>query len=104
MLGDDVDCYNVAHITIDMHAVVSQYSFLCTASHDYRCRDNPLISAPIYVEKHAWVASDVFIAPGVVVGEGAVVQARSVVLKDVEKWTVVGGHPAKKIKTRLRPM
>src|SRR4026209_1391653 len=34
-LGRDVDCYCVAPIRIGAHAVVSQYSSLCAASHDY---------------------------------------------------------------------
>jgi acetyltransferase-like isoleucine patch superfamily enzyme len=40
------------------------------------------------------------ILPGVTIGEGAVVAAGSVVVKDVEPWTVVGGNPAKVIKKR----
>ena len=39
--------------------------------------------------------------PGVTIGEGAVVAAGSVVTKDVEPFTVVGGNPAKVIKKRV---
>lgn len=103
VLGDYVDCYCVAPVRIGNAAVVSQYSFLCTASHDYRESSRPLVAAPIVIGEHAWVTADVFVAPGVVVGNGAVVQARSVVFDDVEPWTVSGGHPAKMIKTRAKP-
>jgi putative colanic acid biosynthesis acetyltransferase WcaF len=48
----------------------------------------------------AWVAADAFIGPGVTVGDGAVVGARSVVLKDVPCWAVVAGNPGKIIKYR----
>ena len=41
------------------------------------------------------------VLPGVTIGEGAVVGAGSVVTKDVEPWTVVGGNPAKFIKKRV---
>jgi putative colanic acid biosynthesis acetyltransferase WcaF len=99
-LSHDVDCYCVAPIKIGAHATVSQYSYLCAASHD--CGDPlmPLITAPISIGQGAWVAADVFIGPGVVVGEGAVVGARSSVFKDVEAWTVVVGNPAKFLKRR----
>ena len=40
--------------------------------------------------------------PGVTIGEGAIVLAGSVVTKDVEPWTIVGGNPAKKIRDRNR--
>jgi putative colanic acid biosynthesis acetyltransferase WcaF len=93
-LADDVDCYCVAPITIGIHATVSQYSYLCAASHDYRDPSMPLIVAPIVIESYAWVAADVFVGPGVTVGEGAVVGARSTVIHDVAPWTVVAGSPA----------
>jgi putative colanic acid biosynthesis acetyltransferase WcaF len=93
-LADDVDCYNVAPITLGAYATVSQYSYLCSASHDYRDPGMPLIVAPIVVERCAWVAADAFVGPGVRVGEGAVVGARSTVVHDVAPWTVVAGSPA----------
>jgi putative colanic acid biosynthesis acetyltransferase WcaF len=93
-LADDVVCYCVAPIRIGAHATVSQYSYLCSASHDYRVPEMPLIVAPIVIEPYVWVAADVFVGPGVKIGEGAVVGARSTVLHDVAPWTVVAGAPA----------
>ncbi len=61
----------------------------------------PLITAPITIADGAWIAADVFIGPGVTVGEGAVVGTRATVFGAVEPWTVVGGNPAKVIKTRV---
>ena len=58
------------------------------------------IQKPIIIGDRAWVAAEAFIGPGVTVGEGAVVGARAAVFKDVEPWTVVGGNPARVIKTR----
>jgi putative colanic acid biosynthesis acetyltransferase WcaF len=92
-LSDSVDCYCVAPVTIGPYATVSQYSYLCSASHDYRDASMPLIIAPIVIEAEAWVAAAVFIGPGVKIGEGAVVGARSTVTSDVEPWTVVAGSP-----------
>lgn len=99
-LGDYVDCYTQAPIILRAHCTVSQYSFLCTGTHDYHRLDLPHRAAPIEIGAHAWVTADVFIGPGVTVGEGAVVGVRASVFDDVEPWTVVAGTPAKFIKKR----
>ena len=99
-LGADVDCYNVARVEIGGHATVSQYAFLCTASHDVTDPHMELVVAPIRIGAGAWVAARTFVSPGVTVGEGAVVGACSVVMKDVLPWMVVAGNPARKIKER----
>ena len=97
-LGDHVRCYSVDRITLEPYATVSQYSYLCTAGHDYRENGMPLISAPITIGRGAWVAADAFIGPGVTVGERAVVGARTSVFRHVDPWTVVGGNPARVIR------
>jgi len=99
-LADDVNIYCVAPIAIGAHSTVSQYSFLCAASHDYEDPRMPLVTSPITIGDQVWVCADVFVAPGVRVGQGAVVGARSSVFKDIPPWTVAGGSPAKVIKQR----
>jgi len=96
-LSHQVDCYCVDNIYLGPRVTVSQYSYLCTASHDYTRRAMPLIKAPIRIESDAWVTADVFIGPGVTIGEGAVVGARSTVTQNVTPWTVVAGSPPKVI-------
>lgn len=99
-LGYYVDCYNCGTITLEEDALVSQYTILCTGTHDYQLRHFPLITGSIVIRKNAWVCADAYIAPGVTVGEGAIVGARSSVFADVPAWVVVGGNPAKVIKQR----
>ncbi|MQR94437.1 Vat family streptogramin A O-acetyltransferase [Fictibacillus phosphorivorans] len=48
-----------------------------------------------------WIGLDATIMPGVKVGDGAIIGAKSVVTKDVEPYTIVGGNPAKEIKKRF---
>lgn len=99
-LSDGVNCYSVDRIVIGSHVTISQDSFLCTATHDYEDPHFALITAPIRIGDGAWVAADAFIAPGVTLGEGAVVGARASVFRDVAPWTVVAGNPARLIKQR----
>jgi putative colanic acid biosynthesis acetyltransferase WcaF len=101
VLADGVDCYNIAKITIGSKVAVSQRSFLCTGSHDITSLKRPLTSNAITLENHAWICAETFVAPGVIIKEGAVAGARAVVLKDVNAWHVVGGNPASFIKKRV---
>ena len=102
-LGPDVICYNQDWVVLEDDAIVSQYSYLCTAGHDIdhaNTADSGLITAPIVLRRGAWIGSRAFIGMGVEVGEGAVVGATASVYKNVESWNVVGGNPAKVIKKR----
>lgn len=58
-----------------------------------------LIGNKVHIKKNAWIGAGVTILPGVTVGENAVVAAGAVVSKDVPDNTVVGGVPAKRIKS-----
>ena len=105
-LAPNVDCYCVARVKIGSFTTVSQYSYICAASHDYndpcilRQPQMPLLSAPVVLGDHVWVAADVFIGPGVTIGEGTVVLARSSVFRDLPAWGVASGSPAKVRKKR----
>jgi galactoside O-acetyltransferase len=57
-----------------------------------------VLDAPILIDSKVWIGFDVTILKGVIIGEGAVVGAKSVVTKNVEPWTVVAGNPAKVVK------
>ena len=100
-LSEGVDCYCVAPIRIGAQTTVSQYSFLCTASHDYTRADMPLVTAPITIGERAWITADVFVGPGVTIGDGAVVTARSSVFTDIPPWVVARGNPAVPVKARV---
>lgn len=56
--------------------------------------------AKVTIGCDVWIGANSIILPGVSIGDGAVIAAGSVVNKDVEAHTIVGGVPAKKIKDR----
>lgn len=99
-LGPNVRCYNADVIHLGEDVTVSQYSYLCTASHNINTREHELITAPIVIEKDAWVGAQAYVGMGVTIHEGAVVGATASVYKDVEAWIVVGGNPAIVLKKR----
>jgi putative colanic acid biosynthesis acetyltransferase WcaF len=99
-LANDVICYTQARITLHERAIVSQGAHLCTGSHDYNDPDFVLFARPINIGKDAWVCAEAFIGPGVTVGDGAVLGARSVSFKDLQPWQVYSGNPAQAIKQR----
>ena len=53
------------------------------------------------VGNDVWIGSEVMVMPGVKIGDGAVIGSRSLVTKDVDSYTIVGGNPAKPIKKRF---
>jgi putative colanic acid biosynthesis acetyltransferase WcaF len=102
-IGDRVTLYTLGNISIGENAVVSQHSYLCTGSHDYTHSTFDIYAVPIHIGDESWLAANVFVGPGVTVGDGAVVGACSVVLKDVPTGMVCIGNPLKVLRPRLTP-
>jgi putative colanic acid biosynthesis acetyltransferase WcaF len=97
-IGDHVEIYNPAQVSVADYAVISQGVYLCTASHDYRRWSFPLIEQPITIGAHVWVASRAIVQMGVILEEGCVVGAGSVVTRNLPAWTVCAGNPCRVIK------
>jgi putative colanic acid biosynthesis acetyltransferase WcaF len=101
-VADGATLYSQGKIKLGRRVVISQGTHLCAGTHDYDKRGFPLVTAPITVGDEAWIAAEAFVHPGVTIGEGAVIGARSVVTKDMPEWTVCAGHPCRVIKERRR--
>ncbi len=99
-VADDVEVNCPRPLTIGDYSTVSQHSYLSGATHDYKDVKHPLIPLPITIGRRCWVAADVFVAPGVTIGDGTVVGARSSVFKDLPPWVVASGTPAVAIRKR----
>ncbi len=92
-IGDDVVLYSLDIIEIGSHCVVSQKSYLCTASHDMQNQAFSLITAPIKIGNGVWIATDCFVAPGVNIGSNAVIGVKSSVFSDIPHSQVAWGIP-----------
>jgi putative colanic acid biosynthesis acetyltransferase WcaF len=93
-IGEEVFILNYAGVRIGSHACISQRAFLCTGNHDYRDPEFAFRGGPISVGDGVWIGAAVFLAPGVSVGDEAVVGAGSVVLKDLPPGMICSGNPA----------
>jgi putative colanic acid biosynthesis acetyltransferase WcaF len=99
-IGDHVELYTLGEIEIGDCVVISQRSYICTAGHDHTSPTFDLFAKGIAIEPEAWLATDVFVAPGVRIGRGAVVGARSSVFHHVPPGTMNIGTPARVIGMR----
>jgi putative colanic acid biosynthesis acetyltransferase WcaF len=104
MVGPHVRLYNLAPIALRRGANLSQHCHLCAGTHDYRRWSMPLVAEPIVIGENAWLGTEVFVGPGVTIGELCVVGARSVVVRDLPPRQVCVGHPCRPVKARPDPV
>jgi maltose O-acetyltransferase len=91
-----------APITIGNRVAIGHEVMLLTTSHeigDSDQRAGATFSAPVTIQDGTWLGARCIVLPGVTVGRGSVVGAGSVVTKDVPPNTLVGGVPAKVIRS-----
>jgi putative colanic acid biosynthesis acetyltransferase WcaF len=94
LIAAGVNCYNMAPVSMGEGALVSQKAVLCAGSHRIDDLEFQLITKPIVLKARSWIATEAFVAPGVIVGEGAVLGARAVALDNLDEWTLYVGNPA----------
>jgi putative colanic acid biosynthesis acetyltransferase WcaF len=94
-LGEGVKILSLASVRLGNHVCLSQESFICTGSHDFRSENFALVRKPVIIGDRCWIAARAFIGPGVTFGSDAMAAAGAVVVKDVSDGTIVGGNPAR---------
>ena len=105
-IGKDVFINSGCHfqdqggIEIGDGALIGHNVVLATINHGLNPKENRKNHyAPIKIGAHVWIGSNATILPGVTIGDYAVVAAGAVVTRDVPAMTVVGGVPARVLKT-----
>ena len=100
--ADGVEIYNPSPIELASHVILSQNAYLCGATHDYNAPAFPLLAYRMTLAPYAWICARAMVAPGVNVGEGAVLGLGSVATRDLQPWTVYAGNPAQPLRERTR--
>jgi putative colanic acid biosynthesis acetyltransferase WcaF len=99
-IGENALVYNLGPVRIGARATISHLAHLCAGTHDHRDPSLPLLRTPITIGEDAWVCAQALVGPNVTVGEGAIVGAGAVAMRDVPSWTIVAGNPATFVKHR----
>jgi len=73
LIDDHAEFYSLGEIDIGNDVVISQYSYVAT--HDYTKLSCDMIDKKITIEDQIWIATDVFVAPGVKIGRGALIDS-----------------------------
>jgi putative colanic acid biosynthesis acetyltransferase WcaF len=101
-VGDRAILYCLGPVRIGARVTISQGAHLCAGTHDYQTPAMALKRLPITIGDDAWIAAEAFVGPGVVVGEGAILGARSVAMRDLAPWGIYSGHPAVRVRDRVK--
>jgi putative colanic acid biosynthesis acetyltransferase WcaF len=99
-IGEDCWIDNLAAVTIGDNVCLSQGAYLCTGSHDWSDPAFRLITRSIQIHDGAWIAAQVSVAPGSVIGQHAVVGFGSVVSGSVPPYEIYSGNPAAFLRRR----
>lgn len=87
-------------ITIGAGSLIGHNVVLATLNHEMAPQHRgDMHPAPIHIGERVWIGANATVCPGVTIGDGAVVAAGAVVTRDVPANTVVGGVPARRIRT-----
>lgn len=100
-IGEETVLYSLDEIIIGKNVAVAHGVYFNTGLHDYKTEEFTILSKKIVLEDECWITNDVYIAPGVSIGKGVVVGARSSVYKNMPEGWVCYGNPAKPLKKRI---
>lgn len=91
---------------IGSHVMIAPNVAILNESHEHENLAIPMIMQPTtgksnpLIGNDVWIGRNAIILPGVIIGEGSIIGAAAVVTRDVPPYSIVGGVPAKIIKTR----
>lgn len=99
--------YGGTGVTVGDNVMIAPHCMIASGNHDYKQTSYPmrfagtLSKGPIIIEDNVWIGANCTIVDGVRIGKESVIAANSVVVKDVEPWSIMSGVPAIKIGSRL---
>ena len=105
-IGENAVINSYGKVFINNGVIIGPNITIYTANHNFKedlqsiPYDSKLDVRNVTIEENVWIGGNVIIIPGVPIGEGSIVGAGSVVVKNIEPFSIVGGNPAKKIGER----
>ena len=99
-IGEWVLIYNLGLVNIGKQTTISHRAHICAGTHDYSSPSLPLLRNSVKIGSKVWICSDAFVGPNIKIGDGAIIAAAAVVVKNVSHMKIVAGNPAKYIKRR----
>jgi len=92
-------------IKIGNYVMIGPYCYIFTKMHKFNRTDIPMrlqedTFKSIEIGNDVWIGNNVTIFPGVQIGEGSIIGSGAVVTKSIKPYSIVGGIPAKLIKSR----
>jgi acetyltransferase-like isoleucine patch superfamily enzyme len=100
IIGGDAILDGRREIYIGNNVNIARELRIFTMEHDPSSPNFSAVGGPVIIEDWVYIGTRVIILPEIRVGEGAVVASGAVVTKNVDPWTIVGGVPARKIRSR----
>jgi len=100
IIGDHCFLDGRDKLKIGNHTDIASQVLIYNSEHDIEAEDFRAITAPVEIGDYVFIGPRAIILPGVKIGNGVIVAAGAVVTKDVEPFRIVGGVPAKEIKSR----
>ncbi len=99
-VGDFAILYCLGKVTIGRRVTISQYAHLCAGTHETNTHRMLLLRPPITIDDDAWIAADAFVGPGVHIGAGTLLGARSSAFSDLPPGVIALGSPARPVRPR----
>ncbi len=99
-VGDHAIIYALGPVEIGPRSTVSQYAHLCAGTHNWRDPAMPLVKSPVKIGSDVWICAQVFVGPGVEIGDNSIIGACSVVMKSVGPNSIGHGNPFRMSKQR----
>lgn len=104
-IGENSFIQDIGEVEIGNNVLMGPEVMIFTANHcidkDKLINEQGHIIKNVKIENDVWIGARSIILPGVTIGQGSVVAAGSIVTKNIDQYTIVGGNPAKFIKRRI---
>lgn len=92
-------------VAIGKDCMLAPYVYILDVDHEFGSKNQPISKQgykvnPVKIGDDVWIGAQCIITKGVNIGDGSIVAANSVVTNDIAPYTIVGGSPAKIMKSR----